>query len=141
MVGQLKDRLRRLEHYGDLSVHPSEAPRRTDKLRYVIFDLGGMEFIDARYVNSILIWEFSKTLIYISAVQILYETIESYHARRINVFLVQVHPSALPLLLRAGVLDLIGSRQVCDEVADAIQAVEYDMACSSVVVHRGPPSS
>lgn len=49
VTGQLKDRLRRLEHYGDLSVHPSEAPRRNDRLRYVIFDLGGMEFIDARY--------------------------------------------------------------------------------------------
>lgn len=48
-IGQLKDRLRRLEHYGDLSVHPSEASRRCEDLRYVIFDTGGMESIDARY--------------------------------------------------------------------------------------------
>lgn len=49
-LGQLKDRLRRLEHYGDLSVHPSEASRRCEDLRYVIFDTGGMESIDARYI-------------------------------------------------------------------------------------------
>ena len=48
-IGQLKDRLRRIEHYGDLSVHPSEAPlRSSENLRYIIFDLGGMESIDAR---------------------------------------------------------------------------------------------
>lgn len=70
-----------------------------------------------------------------SAVQILYEIIESYHARHIHVFMVKVHPNVMPLLIRSGVLGLIGARQVCDEVADAIQAVEYDMTCSSVCIH------
>ncbi|KAG2221098.1 hypothetical protein INT45_008619 [Circinella minor] len=110
-TGQLKDRLRRIEHYGDLSVHPSEAPlRSSENLRYIIFDLGGMESIDA------------------SAVQILYEIIESYHARDIHVYIVKVQPYAFPLLERGDLLRLIGPRQLYNEVADAIQAVEYDIS-------------
>ncbi|KAI9491188.1 sulfate transporter family-domain-containing protein [Zychaea mexicana] len=110
-TGQLKDRLRRIEHYGDLSVHPSEAPLRSDEnLSYIIFDLAGMETIDA------------------SAVQILYEIFESYHARDIHVYIVKVHPNAMPLLERGGLLDLIGRRQLYTDVADAIQAVEYDIS-------------
>ncbi|KAI8141524.1 sulfate transporter family-domain-containing protein [Fennellomyces sp. T-0311] len=110
-TSQLKDRLRRIEHYGDLSVHPSEAPlRSSESLRYIIFDLGGMEAIDA------------------SAVQILYEIIESYHGRSVHVYIVKVHPNVMPLLSRGGLLDLVGRKQLYDEVADAIQAVEYDIS-------------
>ncbi|CDH60756.1 sulfate anion transporter [Lichtheimia corymbifera JMRC:FSU:9682] len=120
-TGQLKDRLRRLEHYGDLSVHPSEASRRCEDLRYVIFDTGGMESIDA------------------SAVQILHEVIESYHDRGVHVYLVRVDPNVMPLLEKSGILDLIGMDQVLQEVTDAIQAIEYDMATCSVVVHSSTP--
>lgn len=45
--GQLKDRLRRLEMFGDMSIHPSEDPRRRESL-YTIFDVGSMPTIDAR---------------------------------------------------------------------------------------------
>lgn len=51
-VGQLKDRLRRLELFGDMAVHPSEQPRRKH-LTYMVLDLGGMEFIDARFVHNL----------------------------------------------------------------------------------------
>lgn len=50
-TGQLKDRLRRLEQFGDMSIHPSESPR-LDGLSYVIFDVDNMPTIDARYVAS-----------------------------------------------------------------------------------------
>lgn len=52
VVGQLKDRLRRLELFGDMAVHPSEQPRR-HHLTYIVLDLGGMEFIDARLVHEL----------------------------------------------------------------------------------------
>lgn len=45
--GQLKDRLRRLEQFGDMSIHPSESPRLGDS-RYIIFDVDNMPYIDAR---------------------------------------------------------------------------------------------
>lgn len=47
VLGQLKDRLRRLEQFGDMAVHPSEEPRRSH-LAYIVLDIGGMEYIDAR---------------------------------------------------------------------------------------------
>lgn len=46
-TGQLKDRLRRLEQFGDMSIHPSEDPR-LGKLSYMIFDVDNMPKIDAR---------------------------------------------------------------------------------------------
>lgn len=70
--GQLKDRLKRIEMYGDLGVHPGEEPRRIpnvrrrsrsaisqqameeghvggeDHLRAVVFDFGAVTAIDAR---------------------------------------------------------------------------------------------
>jgi MFS superfamily sulfate permease-like transporter len=46
-TGQLKDRLRRLEQFGDMATHPSESPRLGDS-RYIIFDVDNMPYIDAR---------------------------------------------------------------------------------------------
>ncbi|PKY55935.1 hypothetical protein RhiirA4_410884 [Rhizophagus irregularis] len=61
-TGQLKDRLRRLEEFGDMSVHPS-GEARVPQIENVIFDIETMEDIDA------------------SAVQILLEIIVAYHQR------------------------------------------------------------
>ena len=57
--GQLKDRLKRVEVFGDLNVHPGEEPRRPlsrgdssllndDGLKVVIFDMAAVGSIDAR---------------------------------------------------------------------------------------------
>ena len=46
-TGQLKDRLRRLEQFGDMSVHPSEDALMSP-IEYVIFDIETMEDLDAR---------------------------------------------------------------------------------------------
>jgi hypothetical protein len=46
-TGQLKDRLRRLEEFGDMDVHPSESARMSP-IDNVIFDIETMEDIDAR---------------------------------------------------------------------------------------------
>ena len=59
--GQLKDRLKRVEVFGDLNVHPGEEPRRLnrgdsvsydDGLRVVIFDMAAVGTIDARWVSN-----------------------------------------------------------------------------------------
>lgn len=77
---------------------------------------------------------------YYSAVQILHEVIESYHDRGVHVYLVRVDPNVMPLLDKAGILDLVGMDQVLQEVTDAIQAIEYDMATCPVVIHSSTPS-
>jgi hypothetical protein len=46
-IGQLKDRLRRLEMFGDMSIHPSERPRRKESA-YIILEVESMPSIDAR---------------------------------------------------------------------------------------------
>lgn len=50
-TGQLKDRLHRLEVFGDMSVHPSEEAR-LNPVSHVIFDVENMPTLDARYDHA-----------------------------------------------------------------------------------------
>ncbi|KAI9484917.1 sulfate transporter family-domain-containing protein [Zychaea mexicana] len=106
-TGQLKDRLRRLELFGDMSIHPSETPRLSDS-SYIIFDVGSMPYIDA------------------SAVQILLEIVQAYHARNVAVYFVKVRDRALKLFEASGLLQLVGESHLYRKVSDAIEAVEKD---------------
>ncbi|KAI8143918.1 sulfate transporter family-domain-containing protein [Fennellomyces sp. T-0311] len=108
-TGQLKDRLRRLENYGDMSTHPSERPRRNAS-SYIIFDVDNMPDIDA------------------SAVQIMYEIVESYHAQHVAVYFVHLRERPMDMFRRSGLLDLIGKDHMFQEVSQAIQVIENDMA-------------
>ncbi|KAI9320801.1 sulfate transporter family-domain-containing protein [Dichotomocladium elegans] len=108
-TGQLKDRLRRLEHYGDMSTHPSEHPR-LNQMSYTIFDVDNMPDIDA------------------SAVQIMYEIVEAYHARNVMVFFVRLRERPMMMFKKSGLYDLIGSEHLFQKVSQAIGAIEKDMA-------------
>jgi hypothetical protein len=73
--GQLKERLQRIEVFGDLRVHPGEEPRRprpqssgvrqtesttalsTGGLRVVIFDMAAVTSIDARFALTAFSYE------------------------------------------------------------------------------------
>lgn len=66
-----------------------------------------------------------------SAVQILYEIIESYHEQRVQVLLVNGHPHVIPLINRAGIMDLIGSHHLFENVSNAIQSIEQDIQYTS----------
>lgn len=62
-VGDLKNRLNRIEKYGSVLVHPSQPTKRdfnNKTIKFIIFDCKGMDDIDS------------------SATQILYETIKKY---------------------------------------------------------------
>lgn len=62
-VGDLKNRLNRIEKYGSLLIHPSQPTRRdfnNTTIKFIIFDCKGMNAIDS------------------SATQILYEIIRKY---------------------------------------------------------------
>ncbi|KAI8072715.1 sulfate transporter family-domain-containing protein [Gongronella butleri] len=117
-TGQLKDRLRRFEQFGDMAIHPSEQPRLGDS-RYIIFDVSNMPYIDA------------------SAVQILLEIVVSYHQRGIQVFFVHVRERPLEMFEQAGVIDLVGKDHLFNRVSRAIEAVEKDIAKhQSIVVNE-----
>ncbi|ORZ17108.1 sulfate transporter family-domain-containing protein [Absidia repens] len=104
-TGQLKDRLRRLEIFGDMSTHPSESPRLRES-SYTIFDVGSMPYIDA------------------SAVQILMEIVMAYHARQVAVYFVKLRSRPLATFEKSGLLDLVGKDHVFRKVPDAIEAIE-----------------
>ncbi|KAL9547472.1 hypothetical protein PS6_007120 [Mucor atramentarius] len=111
-TGQLKDRLRRLEQFGDMSIHPSESPR-LGGLSYVIFDVDNMPTIDA------------------SAVQILYEVVEAYHARNVKVFFVRLRENPMALFRKSGLLNVVGQVNLFRKVSDAIETIEKDMVNNS----------
>ncbi|RCH91131.1 hypothetical protein CU097_005564 [Rhizopus azygosporus] len=114
-TGQLKDRLRRLEQFGDMSIHPSEDPR-LGGLSYVIFDANNMPYIDA------------------SAVQILYEVVEAYHGRNVKVYFVRLKERPLGLFKLSGLYDLVGPNNFFRKVSDAIEAIEKDMMNHNMTV-------
>jgi MFS superfamily sulfate permease-like transporter len=72
----------------------------------------------------------------LSAVQILYEIVESYHQRHIQVYFVRLRERPSEMFERSGLLDLIGSDHRLRKVSEAIEAVERDMANESVVVEQ-----
>ncbi|KAI8639784.1 sulfate transporter family-domain-containing protein [Parasitella parasitica] len=111
-TGQLKDRLRRLEQFGDMSIHPSESPR-LGGLSYMIFDVDNMPTIDA------------------SAVQILYEIVEAYHARDIRVYFVRLREKPMALFRKSGLLEVVGQVNLFRKVSDAIETIEKDMVNNS----------
>ncbi|ORX59698.1 hypothetical protein DM01DRAFT_1399158 [Hesseltinella vesiculosa] len=107
-TGQLKDRLRRLEMFGDMSIHPSEEPRLRDT-SYVIFDIGSMPYIDA------------------SAVHILKDIVQAYHARQVSVFFVRLRPRPQATFEKSGLMSMIGKDHLFGKVSDAIDAIEQDL--------------
>lgn len=113
-TGQLKDRLRRLEMFGDMSIHPSENPRRSESL-YTIFDVGSMPTIDA------------------SSIQIFYEIVEAYKSRNVEVCFVRLREQPLAMFKKSGLLYLVGENHLFRKVSEAIEFVELD------ITKRGTP--
>lgn len=69
----LKERLTRLERFGSAIVHPgAKGSRERESIKYLVFDLNGMTFMDS------------------SAAQIMLEIVKSYNRRRVKVFLARV---------------------------------------------------
>lgn len=93
-TGQLKDRLRRLELYGNTRVHPSEPPRRSaEHNARIIFDCNGMSGIDA------------------AAAQIFAEIVSDYVDRGVAVYFVRVNRKSKrvwSLFVDSGIVALVG---------------------------------
>ncbi|CAG8770762.1 16261_t:CDS:2 [Gigaspora margarita] len=103
-TGQLKDRLRRLEAFGDMSVHPSEEARLSP-IENVIFDIETMEDLDA------------------SAAQILLEIVEAYHNRDVTVYFVKIRDNQKLLFVRSGLWDKVGEEHFFGQISDALEYI------------------
>ncbi|KAF9996804.1 hypothetical protein BGZ80_010437 [Entomortierella chlamydospora] len=110
-TGQLKDRLHRLEVFGDMSVHPSEEAR-LNPVSHVIFDVENMPSLDA------------------SAAQILLEIVEAYHARDIRVYFVKLHENSRELFIKSDLLERAGGEaHLFRRTADAMEFIERESLC------------
>lgn len=88
-AGALKERLRRLERYGNEKHHPSDAPMRAEA-QVIVFHMQDLRAIDA------------------SAVQILRETCENYKQRDVQVFFAHLNSEIRGKLDKGHVLEVAG---------------------------------
>ncbi|KAJ1306040.1 hypothetical protein OPQ81_010753 [Rhizoctonia solani] len=106
-TGQLKERLRRLELYGPIKAHPSEAPRRHDA-SVVVFHMSDVETIDA------------------SAVQIFRELVEQYRERGVRTFFAHLRQEQREKFEKAEIIEIIGEEHITETVADAMAVIERE---------------
>lgn len=104
-TSQLKERLRRLELYGMIHSHPSEAPRR-QQASDLVFHLADVEHCDA------------------SAVQIFYELLEEYKSRDVGLYITHLRSGPREMFLKAGVMQLLGADTFSETVASAVAHIE-----------------
>ncbi|KAH9949279.1 sulfate anion transporter, partial [Amylocystis lapponica] len=107
-TAQLKERLRRLELYGNAKHHPSDAPRR-QHAAVLVFHLADVDSIDA------------------SAAQIFYELVETYQSRGVGLYITHLRGGPRDAFERAGVVGLLGEDAFCKDVASAMARVEQSM--------------
>ncbi|KAF7979013.1 hypothetical protein HWV62_43981 [Athelia sp. TMB] len=104
-TAQLKERLRRLEMYGEEPAHPSEAARR-GQITTLVFHVADMEQCDA------------------SAVQIFYELLTTYQANGVKIFITHLRAGPRKYFMKAGIMELLGPEAFYDNLADAMAKVE-----------------
>ncbi|PIL32730.1 transporter [Ganoderma sinense ZZ0214-1] len=107
-TAQLKERLRRLELYGHDKHHPADEPHRHDA-NVLVFHLADVDSIDA------------------SAVQIFYETVETYKSRGVGLYITHLKPGPRAMFETAGVVELLGEEAFCKDVGSAMARVELMM--------------
>ncbi|KAJ3179127.1 Solute carrier 26 [Geranomyces variabilis] len=130
--GQLKDRLKRIEMYGDLGVHPGEEPRRTPARRRrrrsepVGEEDSAMEAATPRPPHAVeehiraVVFDFGAvTEIDASATLALLEIVEDYTYRNMEVCFVKLRESCKNAFLRSGIYAIVGPSRFFRKVRDA----------------------
>ncbi|KAF8234381.1 sulfate anion transporter [Tricholoma matsutake] len=103
-TAQLKERLRRLELYGEQKSHPSDDPRRQEA-SVLVFHMADVETCDA------------------SAAQIFFELLEEYKRRHVGLFITHLFPGPRETFSKAGIVDLLGADAFRQNVAAAMAVV------------------
>ncbi|GBE80856.1 Putative sulfate transporter [Sparassis crispa] len=107
-TAQLKERLRRLELYGNDKHHPSDEPLRHNA-SVLVFHLADVDSIDA------------------SATQIFYELVETYKSRGVGLYITHLKPGPRESFERGGIITLLGDKAFCKDVASAMARIEQSM--------------
>ncbi|KAJ1567373.1 Solute carrier 26 [Cladochytrium tenue] len=151
-TGQLKERLNRVEMYGELGVHPGEEPRMPASAAAASAAGGNgglvgnphshsMQSINgtaghagsqgdvavsvgpSSHINSVILDIGAVTAVDATATQTLLEIVESYRARGITVCFVKLRDSCRPWFARSGLLQLVGEHHFFHKIRDALDAV------------------
>ncbi|KAI8825815.1 sulfate transporter family-domain-containing protein [Fimicolochytrium jonesii] len=130
--GQLKDRLKRIELYGDLGVHPGEEPRRalagrrrsrasSQEPSSIEEGLGAASKEAPMYSHvRAVVFDFGAvTAIDASATLTLLEIVEDYSYRNMEVCFVKLRESCKNAFLRSGIYDIVGPHRFFRKVRDA----------------------
>ncbi|KAJ1679328.1 hypothetical protein EV182_002275 [Spiromyces aspiralis] len=104
-TNQLQARLRRLELYGDMRVHPSESARLAP-VQAVIFDVASMPSLDG------------------SAMSTLSNIVTQYHLRNVIVGFVDTVPAVMEMFKLSGLYDRVGSDMFFDSIQHALEYLE-----------------
>ncbi|KAL5033923.1 hypothetical protein BDV3_003553 [Batrachochytrium dendrobatidis] len=162
-VGQLKDRLKRIEAYGDLSVHPSEEPRRGGGNAMVSAvmtpptyaqahdndspSLQPVSFIDdSDTIKSVVFDMTAVSDIDATATQIMTEIVHEYHSRGIIVCFVKLRETCKESFERSGIYSVVGEQHFFGKIRDAIaylgaESRIKDTGINGAFVVDGMPSS
>ncbi|KAK7691301.1 hypothetical protein QCA50_004695 [Cerrena zonata] len=104
-TAQLKERLRRLELYGNDKHHPSEEPHR-QHANVLVFHMSDVDSVDA------------------SAVQIFRELVETYKGRDVGLYIAHLKGGPRHSFERAGIVDILGEDAFCRDVSTAMTLIE-----------------
>ncbi|KAJ3305438.1 Solute carrier 26 [Kappamyces sp. JEL0829] len=138
-VGQLKDRLKRIEMHGDLGVHPGEEPRRMSGVVVrpaepspTQVDEGEWEDQTAtqhaatgvtQRLYGVVFDMKAVSKIDASATQTLEEIVHDYHNRQVIVCFVKLRAECRLLFQRSGLIELVGSHRFYNKISDAVQSI------------------
>ena len=103
--GQLKDRMKRVEHHRDFSTHPSEDKGETT-ITHVIFELSLVHRLDS------------------FAVRVFAEIISDFHDRGIQVSIVRMNDRLVSVFEKSGLYELIGFSNFHRRVSDALESAD-----------------
>jgi len=104
-TSQLKERLRRLELYGNSEHHPSDAPRR-QQAAVLVFHMADVESCDP------------------SATQIFLELVQTYKSRGVTLYFAHLQDQPMSLFHRAGIAALLGEDSFQPSIVAVIQRIE-----------------
>jgi len=104
--GLFKERLRRLELFGSLGIHPGSDVRES-KLESVIFDFQRMNTID------------------ISALAMLEEVFRDYSARKIRIIAVKLNSEVYDLFEKSGMNAFLFYGRNLDSIEEAVNLVRH----------------
>ncbi len=106
-TGQLKNRLRRIEKFGDVNVHPSEEASYPP-IKGIVLDIENMKSIDA------------------TSIKVLIEIVEDYHDRGVEVCFSKLKECNVQIFESSGMVALVGEDHFFQKTLYAVDFITHN---------------